>query len=137
MDTMKLPQSPDYLAPDGSEIRLLVTTPHGGMAHCQLPPGKTTKPVYHKSIEEIWYCVSGHGQLWRQYGSNSKVIDLEPGTSVLIGFQERFQFRALDGDEPLVMILATLPGWPGPEEAVSQLPDANGNLRDLVGHWPV
>jgi hypothetical protein len=38
MDTMKLPTKPDYLAPDGSEIRLLVATPRGSMAHCKLPP---------------------------------------------------------------------------------------------------
>ena len=116
MNTMKLPTKPDYLAPDGSEIRLLVATPRGSMAHCRLPPNAVTKPVWHRSVEEIWYCVSGHGELWRQYGSAETVTTLEPGISVLIGFQERFQFRAFD--EALELILATIPGWPGPDEAV-------------------
>jgi mannose-6-phosphate isomerase-like protein (cupin superfamily) len=116
MDTMKLPAKPDYLAPDGSEIRLLVATPRGSMAHCRLPRKAVTKSVWHRSVEEIWYCVSGRGELWRQYGSTESVTSLEPGMSVLIGFQERFQFRALDED--LELLLATIPGWPGPDEAV-------------------
>jgi mannose-6-phosphate isomerase-like protein (cupin superfamily) len=116
LNTMKLPEKPDYLAPDGSEIRLLVATPRGSMAHCQLPPNAVTKPVWHRSVEEIWYCVRGRGQLWRQYGSTESVTDLEPGVSVLIAFQERFQFRAFD--QPLELILATIPGWPGADEAV-------------------
>jgi len=116
MHTMKLPENPDYLAPDGSEIRLLVATPRGSMAHCRLPPNAVTKPVWHRSIEEIWYCLSGRGELWRKYSSTALVAPLEPGTSVLIGFQERFQFRAFN--EPLDLILATIPGWPGSDEAV-------------------
>lgn len=113
---MKLPQEPNYLAPDGSEIRLLVSTPRAGLVHCRLPPLTVTKPVWHRTVEEIWYCVSGSGELWRCYGSTEQVTRLEPGVSVLIGFQERFQFRAFD--DPLELILATVPGWPGPEEAV-------------------
>jgi len=116
MDTMKLPTKPDYLAPDGSEIRLLVATPRGSMAHCRLPPNAVTKPVWHQSVEELWYCVSGRGELWRKYGSKDETIPLEPGTSALIGFQEHFQFRA--SDQPLELILATIPGWPGAKEAV-------------------
>jgi hypothetical protein len=53
LNTMKLPEKPDYLAPDGSEIRLLVATPRGSMAHCQLPPNAVTKPVWHRSVEEM------------------------------------------------------------------------------------
>jgi mannose-6-phosphate isomerase-like protein (cupin superfamily) len=86
------------------------------MAHCKLPPNAATKPVWHRSVEEIWYCVSGGGELWRQYGSTEAVTTLEPGSSVLIGFQEHFQFRAFD--QPLELILATIPGWPGAAEAV-------------------
>ncbi|MEK6283898.1 MAG: hypothetical protein AABN95_26395 [Acidobacteriota bacterium] len=32
-----LPEQYDYLAPDGSEIRLLPDVSGGGLAHCRLP----------------------------------------------------------------------------------------------------
>lgn len=55
----------DYLAPDTSEIRRLTTKDHahgGDMAHCILPPGKTSIAAKHKSVEELWYFISGLGQ---------------------------------------------------------------------------
>lgn len=45
----------DYLAPDGSEIRLLVSGEHGGFAHCVLPAGRMSAPVRHRTVEELWY----------------------------------------------------------------------------------
>lgn len=117
MDTMILPEEPDYLAPDGSEIRLLPTTPRGGLAHCRLPPGGVSKPVRHKIDEEVWYCVAGRGELWRRYGQTKHITELTAGVSCKIPFQAAFQFRNA-GEDELVIVLSTFPGWPGPEEAV-------------------
>jgi mannose-6-phosphate isomerase-like protein (cupin superfamily) len=114
---MTLPDEPDYLAPDGSEIRLLPSGARGGMAHCLLPPGGVSSPVRHRTVEEIWYCVSGTGELWRRYGSTETRVELRPGVGAYIGFRTAFQFRNT-GSEDLVMLLATFPGWPGAEEAV-------------------
>jgi len=61
--------------------------------------------------------------IWRD--PTETVTTLEPGISVLIGFQERFQFRAFD--QPLELILATIPGWPGADEAVFE----------KEGKWPL
>ena len=55
----------DYLAPDGSEIRLLPAMKGGGLCHCTLPVGKTSAPVAHRQVEEIWYVASGEGEVWR------------------------------------------------------------------------
>jgi mannose-6-phosphate isomerase-like protein (cupin superfamily) len=125
MDTIERPPAPDYRAPDGSEIRLLPSTPRGGLSCCSLAPGRATRPVKHRSVEEVWYCVSGRGQLWRKYGQTESVVDLKPGISCLIPFQTEFQFRSIGGsddagvvEEQLELVIATFPGWPGPEEAV-------------------
>lgn len=132
MDVISLPKAADYLAPDSSEIRLLPSTPRGGLAHCRLNVGRTSRPVKHKSVEEIWYCMSGRGELWRRYGQAEEVVELRPGAACLIGFQEEFQFRCLSAreqrsgnvasrardPEALQLLIATFPGWPGPDEAV-------------------
>ncbi|MEC9445666.1 MAG: hypothetical protein VYC59_02675, partial [Chloroflexota bacterium] len=51
--------SPDATAPDGSEIRLLVTTVNGAtkssLVEVVLNPGQVTRPVRHRTVEEVWY----------------------------------------------------------------------------------
>jgi len=38
----------------------------GGLCHCTLLAGKTSSPVAHRLVEEIWYVVSGEGEVWRK-----------------------------------------------------------------------
>ena len=106
----------DYLAHDGSEIRLLPENKYGGIAHCTLPPEKTSKAVKHKTVEEIWYILEGKGKMWRKKGSNETVIDLKPNLSLTIPTGTNFQFINT-GSTPLKIIIATMPPWPGAEEA--------------------
>lgn len=115
--TIRCPTSCDAIAPDGSEIRLLVQTTRGSMVHCLLPRGAVSKAVVHRTVEEVWYFVCGRGQVWRQQGEREEIVDVEPGWSVSIPTGTRFQFRNL-GDEPLEFIIVTMPPWPGNEEAV-------------------
>ena len=63
---MPMQEKPDYPAPDSSESRLLPTLNVGGLAHCTLPLGGVPKPVYHRTVEEIWYCIKGDGEVWRK-----------------------------------------------------------------------
>jgi mannose-6-phosphate isomerase-like protein (cupin superfamily) len=114
--TLPLKTEIDHLAPDGSEIRLLPENKHGGMAHCTLPPEKTSKAVKHKTVEEIWYILEGKGKMWRKKGSNETVIDLKPNLSLTIPTGTNFQFKNT-GSTPLKIIIATMPPWPGAEEA--------------------
>lgn len=111
----------DYLAPDGSEIRLLPEVFGGGLVHCTLPKGCVSKAVVHKTVEEIWYVISGVGQVWRKNGLLEKVDDVKAGTSLTIPEATSFQFRNT-GEENLCIIITTIPRWPGPEEAVA-IPD--------------
>ncbi len=117
MRKKSLPRMYDCLAPDGSEIRLLVAAERGGMAHCTLPPGGVSLAVRHRTVEEVWYCLSGLGELWRKQGDEEQVLKLSPGVSADIPLGAHFQFRTL-GEEPLELVLTTMPPWPGEEEAV-------------------
>ncbi len=116
-ETIQLPAGYDDLAPDGSEIRKLPDIKRGGMCHCTLPPQCTSIPVKHKTIEEIWYFISGKGQVWRKQGEREEVVDVSTGTSLTIPTGTQFQFRNT-GTEPLCIIIATMPPWPGGQEAV-------------------
>ena len=87
------------------------------MNHFTLPPHQTSTAVVHRSIEEIWYVLEGKGQVWRQEGDNEQVLDLIPGVSFDIPLGARCQFRNT-GDLPLSVLIATMPPWPGDDEAV-------------------
>jgi mannose-6-phosphate isomerase-like protein (cupin superfamily) len=107
----------DLLAPDGSEIRLLVSLPRASMVHCALQPGHVTRAARHRSVEEVWYCLAGAGQLWRRSAYSEEVVDLAPGVAVSIPLETSFQFRA-SGAQPLEVVIITIPPWPGKDEAV-------------------
>jgi mannose-6-phosphate isomerase-like protein (cupin superfamily) len=115
-NTMSLPE--DYeIAPDGSEIRPLLRLCRGSLAHCTLPKGCTSYAISHKTIEELWYCLQGQGQIWRRKGETEAVVDVGPGMSLTIPTGTRFQFRNTGGG-PLSFVIATMPPWPGDDEAV-------------------
>ncbi len=107
----------DVLAPDGSEIRLLHSLDGASMVHCALPVGVVSIPVRHRTVEEVWYFLSGAGQVWRKQGEREAVLDVEPGLSLTIPLGTAFQFRNT-GAAPLEFIIATTPPWPGEDEAV-------------------
>ena len=115
----------DYLAPDGSEIRLLPEMTGGGLCHCTLPAGKTSSPVAHPNVEEIWYVMSGEGEVWRKSASEELIVPVRAGSSLTIPPHTSFQFRNT-GDTSLCILIATMPPWPGPQEAMN-----------VLGLWPV
>jgi len=116
-DTKRLPKSYDVLAPDGSEVRVLLGLKGGSMAHFRLGPGETSKAVAHRTVEEIWYVLSGKGEMWRKMGEDEETVALEAGVCLTIPLGASFQFRAAAeaGGEPVAV---TLPPWPGEGEAV-------------------
>lgn len=123
--TLRLPATPDTIAPDGSEIRFLPAPESGAasMVHCRLPPGRTSLAVRHRSVEEVWFVTAGQGELWRWRDSAETITALCPGISVTIPLGTHFQFRCTSEDA-LTLIIVTLPPWPGMDEAVR-----------VVDHW--
>jgi mannose-6-phosphate isomerase-like protein (cupin superfamily) len=116
--TKQVPKNYDYQAPDGSEIRLLLEVKGGGLCHCTLPVGGVSKAVKHKTVDEVWYFISGKGIVWRKNGSIEDEINVKRGTSISIPVGTHFQFKNI-GKMPLKFIILTSPCWTGAEEAVS------------------
>jgi mannose-6-phosphate isomerase-like protein (cupin superfamily) len=124
-------QESDTIAPDGSEIRLLATGAHGALraslCEVRLAPGAISRPVSHRSVEEIWYVLEGRGRVWRcPPGARANPIEVGPGDSIVIPTAWGFQFSAAP-DRPLRFLCYTSPPWPGPDEA---LPVASGGLGE-------
>src|SRR5919204_4810908 len=78
--TMELPDTPDVVAPDGSDVRVLLRLGRGSMAHFELAAGRVSRAVAHRSVEEIWYVLSGQGEMWRRQGERQETVLLRPGT---------------------------------------------------------
>jgi mannose-6-phosphate isomerase-like protein (cupin superfamily) len=115
--TMTLPADFDVLAPDGSQVRILLALAGGSMAHFTLPRGQVSGAVRHRTVGEIWYVLSGTGEMWR---SDNGTVPLEAGTCLTIPLGVAFQFRCVS-DEALTAVAVTMPPWPGDDEAESVL----------------
>jgi len=122
-DTKQLPVDRDVVAPDGSDVRILLGLKGGGMAHFKLPPGQTSTAVAHKTVEEIWFFLTGRGEMWRKQNGREEVVAVEPGLCLTIPLGTHFQFRSF-GDDPLAAVGVTMPPWPGEGEAF-----------EVVGKW--
>ena len=109
-DTVTLPQEPDVTAPDGMEVRVLVRTERGSMAHFLLAAGETAVAVRHREVEEVWFTLSGHGEMWRD-GRADAVTPLGPGVAIRILPGIAFQLRSL-GPGPFAAVAVTMPPWP-------------------------
>lgn len=115
--TTMLRKRPDAIAPDGSEVRVLVDLTRGSMAHFTLPAGGVAKAVYHRTIEELWYVTAGEGEMWRRQGEEEDIVTLKPGVALTIPVGTSFQFRA-GPDGPLSAVGVAMPPWPGEHEAL-------------------
>lgn len=116
--TQRLGALPDAIAPDGSEVRVLCSTSRGSLAHFTLPPHAVSKAMAHRTVEEVWYFVSGRGQMWRRLHDREEIVDVEPGVAISIPVGAQFQFRSVS-HEPLTAVGVTMPPWPGEGEAMS------------------
>jgi mannose-6-phosphate isomerase-like protein (cupin superfamily) len=114
----------DVIAPDGCEVRILTQTARGSMAHFTLGPGQVARAVAHRTVEEVWYFLSGQGRMWRRRAGRETIVEVAPGLSLAIPLGTHFQLRN-DGAEPLAAVAVTMPPWPGESEAYS-----------VDGKWP-
>jgi mannose-6-phosphate isomerase-like protein (cupin superfamily) len=106
----------DVIAPDGCEVRILAQTPRGSMAHFTLGAGQVARAVAHRTVEEVWYFLSGQGRMWRRQSDQEAIVQVAPGVSLAIPLGTHFQLRN-DGDVPIAAVAVTMPPWPGEDEA--------------------
>lgn len=122
--TMRLPAARDAVAPDGSDVRVLLHSDRGSMAHFELALGRTSRAVAHRTVDEIWFVLAGRGEMWRGQDGREEIVTLEPGVCVSIPAATRFQFRTTGG-RALAVIAITMPAWPG-----------DGEAFEVEGRWP-
>jgi mannose-6-phosphate isomerase-like protein (cupin superfamily) len=122
--TKRLPVAPDAVAADGSDVRVLLGLKRGSLAHFELRPGETSIPVAHRSVEEIWFFLTGRGEMWRKQGDSEEVVPIEHGVCITIPVGTHFQFRSFVY-EALRAIGVTMPPWPG-----------EGEAYEVEGKWP-
>ena len=123
----ELPDDADTFAPDGSQVRILVSLAGGSGAHFRLEPGLTSRAGYHRTVEEIWYILYGRGEMWRRRDAHEEVTRLKPGLCLTIESGTSFQFRSTS-DSPLDAFAVTIPPWPG---------DTNDEWVEVAPHWPI
>ena len=116
-DSKRLPKAVDEVAPDGSDVRVLLGLNGGVMAHYELATGHVSTAVTDRTVEEIWFFLSGHGEMWRKQEGREEILAVEYGVCITIPLGTHFQFRSF-GNEPLVALGVTMPPWPGPEEGI-------------------
>ena len=127
---------PDATAPDGSEIRLLADGRHAStkssLVEVTLPADQVSRPVYHRTVEEIWYILEGEGQVWRCPPDTDPASippqSVSPSDALVIPTGWRFQFAA-GPDGSLRFLCHTTPPWPGEDEAV---PAERGGLGEAT-----
>ena len=81
-----------------------------------LAPGGVTVAKAHRTVEEIWYFLTGRGEMWHKLGDQEKVVEVYPGICITIPAGTHFQFRSF-GYEPLAALGVTMPPWPGEGES--------------------
>lgn len=108
----RLPDKPDTIAPDGSEVRVLPALDGGSAAHFRLEPDMVSRAGRHRTVGEIWYILEGRGEMWRRDSVREEVTPLAPGLCLTIPVGTSFQFRAA-GDTALSVFAVTMPPWPG------------------------
>jgi mannose-6-phosphate isomerase-like protein (cupin superfamily) len=116
MKTIKLLDLPDAKSPAGADIRYLLNAETGNMIHSTVPPRQVNRATVHATVNEFWYILEGHGEIWRNNGVESCVVVLDPGISIDIPVGAAFQYRNLS-DKELKFICVAMPPWPGDSEA--------------------
>jgi len=104
--TSRLSRERDAMATDGSDVRILQALSGGALAHFSLAPGHTSTAIVHRTVEEIWYFLSGRGEMWRKQDRREEVVSVEAGVCVTIPLGTHFQFRSI-GNEPLTALATT------------------------------
>ena len=123
----RLPDNPDTIAPDGSEVRVLPALNGGSAAHFRLEPNMVSRAGRHRTVGEIWYILEGQGEMWRRDSVREEVTPLAPGLCLTIPVGTSFQFRAA-GDTALSMFAVTMPPWPG---------GSDDEWIEVAPRWPV
>jgi mannose-6-phosphate isomerase-like protein (cupin superfamily) len=111
MDIRNLDSVESFTTKDGSEIRELLAHRNSAirnqsLAEARLPVDMSTTPHYHPRAEEIYYILSGRGQM--RIGAETAAVG--PGDAIAIPPGLVHQI-ANSGQSPLVFLCCCAPGY--------------------------
>jgi len=98
------------------------------MAHFELASGRCSIAIQHRTVDELWFVLSGEAELWRKQGHRDEIILLGPGMSFSIPQGTQFQLRSI-GVVAFAAMGVTMPPWSGSDEAV----EVEGPWKASVG----
>ena len=111
MDVHNIERVPAFTTKDGSEIRELLAHRNSAisrqsLAEARLMPGQSTAPHYHVRTEEIYYILSGQGQMQIA----GEALQVAKGDAIAIPPGHAHQITNT-GDEPLVFLCCCAPAY--------------------------
>ncbi len=104
-------------APDGSWVCILARSSSASQCLASLPAGATSRAVKHRTVDEIWYTLSGTGEFFCERLNNEQPFEVLPGLSFAVPVGAVFQFRNT-GSADLEFLITTSPAWPGEAEGI-------------------
>ena len=114
-ETKTLGAAIDATAPDGTAVRLLLSLAGGSMAHFELPAGGVSHAVMHRTVEEIWFVVSGRGSIWRRQEGVERIDPLAPRDVADHPARDRVSVSRRSSGSALAFVAITMPplAWHG------------------------
>ena len=111
MDIHNRDRVPSFTTKDGSEIRELLAHRNScivkqSLAEARLPVGASTTPHYHPQTEEIYYILSGEGQM--RIAAETQTVG--PGDAIAIPPGAEHQITNT-GNETLVFLCCCAPAY--------------------------
>lgn len=124
--TANLATTTSFLSDDGSEIRPMPSIQGVESVHCRLPKGGAIQASEHRTVSQIWYVISGKGELWlKSHAKKETVLPLQPGVAVTVPLGYGFQFHNT-GEQDLDIFIVNTTKWSGA-----------GELIPIKNHWPL
>lgn len=111
MDIRNIDEAPAFITRDGSEIRELLAHRNSAirnqsLAEARLAPGQSTTPHYHPRTEEIYYILSGVGEM--QIGDEVRMVGAGDAIAISPGQVHQLMNR---GNETLKLLCCCAPGY--------------------------
>jgi mannose-6-phosphate isomerase-like protein (cupin superfamily) len=111
MDIVNRERTEAFITKDGSEIRELLAHRNSGirnqsLAEARVAPGATTTLHYHPQTEEIYYVLSGNGEM--RIAEERRTVG--PGDAIAILPGQAHQITNT-GNETLVFLCCCAPGY--------------------------
>jgi len=111
LDVRNLADAPAFITKDGSEIRELLAHRNSAvrnqsLAEARVAPGASTAPHFHRVTEEIYYILSGEGQM--QLAKEQRRVG--PGDAIAIP-PGMIHTITNTGATPLTFLCCCAPGY--------------------------